>query len=319
VSRIVSGKLRIELRPTALGDVIGAALDTVRPAVEAKGLALEVDLDPACGAVLGDSNRLQQVAWNLLSNAAKFTPPGGQIGVRLARVGDKAELSVRDTGQGIPQDFLPYIFDRFSQADSSSQRTFGGLGLGLAIVRHLVELHGGAVEATSAGAGRGATFIVRLPLAAAGDEAGPGASGMAGEDARGDAAGALRGLRVLVVDDQPVILGLLEEILASEGATVLACVAALDALALLREWRPDVLVSDIAMPDEDGYWLIRQVRSLTPDEGGETPAVALTAYGRVEDRLQLLTAGFQEHVPKPVEPNELRDIVARLASNERER
>jgi signal transduction histidine kinase len=313
VSRIVSGKLRIEPGPVALPDVIHAALDTVRPTVEAKGLHVQTELDPAAGAVLGDAGRLQQVVWNLLSNAAKFTPVGGGVEVRLRRDGAHAELSVRDTGQGIAPEFLPFVFDRFRQADSSSQRAHGGLGLGLAIVRHLVELHGGAVAAASAGPGRGATFTVRLPLAAPDPSAATAPPDPAGL-ARGEAGGALRGLRVLVVDDQPSILDLIEELLAAEGATVRSCSTAREALALARGWRPDVLVSDIAMPAEDGYWLIERVRALPPDAGGATPALALTAYVRMEDRLRVLAAGFDLYAPKPVDPAELRAMVLRLAT-----
>ncbi|NTU80474.1 MAG: PAS domain-containing protein, partial [Chloroflexales bacterium] len=314
VSRIVSGKLRIAPTPIELIDVIHAALDTVRPAVEAKGLELQVVLDPAASAVVGDANRLQQVVWNLLANAAKFTPPGGRIAVQLAVAGRQAELSVRDTGQGISPAFLPEVFAPFRQADSSSQRAHGGLGLGLAIVRHLVELHGGTVGVTSAGVGQGATFTVRLPLVAEGE-----VSALATAPSRAAATTdgepfPLAGLRVVVVDDQPAILELLGEILTSEGASIRACTTAAEALALVRAWRPDVLVSDIAMPQADGYWLIQQVRALGPAEGGLVPAVALTAYVRLEDRLQVLAAGFQQYVSKPVDPTELRAVILGLVA-----
>jgi PAS domain S-box-containing protein len=314
IARIVSGKLRIDPRPLNLITVVEAALETVRPAMEAKGLQLEIDLQPAAGMVIGDANRLQQVVWNLLANAAKFTPPGGTVGVRLERDGGEALLTVRDTGQGISPSFLPFVFDRFRQADSSSQRTQSGLGLGLAIVRHLVELHGGTVAAASDGAGAGATFSVRLPMARRHSEPAP-----ADVETPGEAyfLPELRGLRVLLVDDQRDILDMLDEILTASGVVVRTCLNAREALEELRSWRPDLLVSDIAMPNEDGYWLIRAVRALTPEEGGATPAVALTAYVRIEDRLRVLDAGYQQYVPKPVEPDELQAVLASVIETAR--
>jgi PAS domain S-box-containing protein len=314
VSRVIGGQLRINRQPAELVAVIHAALDTVRPAIEAKGLLLQIDLDRAASAVLGDPSRLQQVVWNLLSNATKFTPPGGCISVRLVRDGGESVLSIGDSGQGIAPAFLPFVFDRFSQADSSSQRTHGGLGLGLAIVRHLVELHGGAVTATSDGDGRGATFMVRLPLAPVG-LSGPAAAA----PALGPAPAGLVGLRVLVVDDQPAILELLEELLAAEGAEVRACATAGEALDQLRSWRPDVLISDIAMPGADGLWLIRQVRRLARAEGGATPALALTAFVRTDDQQRLLAAGFQHYLPKPVDAGALRRVVAGLGGRREDR
>ena len=308
VSRIMSGKMHIAPRETNLIGVVHAALDTVRPAIEAKGLRLRLALDPAASSVIGDAGRLQQVVWNLLSNAAKFTPAGGTITVRLAPGDGEVLLTVSDTGQGISPAFLPHVFDRFRQADSTSTRAYGGLGLGLSIVRHLVELHGGTVEVASDGPGLGAVFTVRLPR--------PGERGAGGDaDAGGDAAdhAELRGLRVLVVDDQPEILDLLHEVLAAAGATVRPCAVAPEALTLLPAWRPDVLVSDIAMPDHDGYWLIDAVRALGPEQGGAVPAVALTAYVRAEERARVLAAGYQLYLPKPVEPAALRAAVARLA------
>lgn len=318
VSRIVSGKLRIEPEPIELLDVISAALDTVRPAVEAKGLHIDVELEPAASAVMGDANRLQQVVWNLLSNATKFTPPGGRIAIRLAPLGESAELTVSDSGQGIRPDFLPHVFDRFRQADSTSHRVHGGLGLGLAIVRHLVELHGGTVEATSAGEGQGATFTVRLPLARASDLADRPVATAVKHVESDEGQFPLSGLRLIVVDDQATIAELLAEALTSYGATVRACTMAEEALALVRTWQPHVLVSDIAMPGKDGYWLMQQVRSLAPEEGRATPAVAVTAYVRVEDRLRVVAAGFQQYVLKPVEAAELRDVILSLASRPQE-
>ncbi|HMQ32716.1 MAG TPA: GAF domain-containing protein [Chloroflexaceae bacterium] len=309
ISRIVSGKLRLDARSLGLAGVVRAALDTVRPAADAKGLALQLELAQDTGPVIGDAGRLQQVVWNLLSNAVKFTPTGGAIAVRLEQVGPIVQLTVSDTGQGIAPDFLPYVFDRFRQADGTANRAYGGLGLGLAIVRHLVELHGGSVQAASDGEGRGATFTVRLPLASVAS-APPAARGPSAAE---ECPPELAGLRVLIVEDQPDLRELLHDVLAPCGAEVRACATAPEALALVRAWRPDVLVSDIAMPGEDGYWLIGQVRALPPAEGGAVPAVALTAYVRLEDRLRVLAAGFQQYVPKPVEPSELRDVVARLA------
>jgi signal transduction histidine kinase/ActR/RegA family two-component response regulator len=311
ISRIISGKLRIELMPIQLIDVVQAALDTVRPMLDAKGLRLHVDLDPVGSAVRGDAGRLQQVVWNLLSNAAKFTPPGGRITLQLSQVDGQAELRVSDTGQGIHPAFLPYVFDRFRQADSSSQRVHGGLGLGLAIVRHLVELHGGTVSASSVGEGQGATFTVRLPLSilASGDGQRIFQMGRVDEEAL-----RLRGRRVLVVDDQPEILDLLTDILTADGALVQVCTAAVEALALVRSWQPDVLVSDIAMPGQNGYWLIEQVRQLSLEDGSAVPAIALTAYVRMEDRLRVLSAGFQRYLPKPISAVELVDVIADLVA-----
>jgi signal transduction histidine kinase/CheY-like chemotaxis protein len=313
VSRIVTGNLRIEREPVDLLAIVGAAIDTVRPTLEARELQLQAELDPAAGAVVGDANRLQQVAWNLLANAAKFTPQGGTIAVRLARRGDEAELQVRDNGRGISPAFLPHVFERFRQADSSSTRSYNGLGLGLAIVRHLVELHGGSVAADSAGEDQGATFTVRLPLAGAADARALDSRGPQREPQQ-DSSPTLSGLRVLLVDDEEGILELLHDIFAFCGADVRTCTSARAALALLQGWRPAVLISDIAMPGEDGYWLIRAVRALRPEDGGATPAVALTAYARPEDRHQILEAGFQLYVPKPVEPRALCELVADLVA-----
>jgi CheY-like chemotaxis protein/nitrogen-specific signal transduction histidine kinase len=320
VSRIVSGKLRFVSRRVELRAVIRAALDTVHPAVEAKGIQLRVDLPSSTCAVVGDMNRLQQVVWNLLSNATKFTASGGSIDVRLERLGNEAQITVRDTGQGISPAFLPYIFDRFRQAEAASNRTHSGLGLGLSIVRHLVELHGGAIQACSDGEGLGATFVVRLPLANDESSTGQPNLGAVPPDELVDTRcpPELAGLRVVLVDDQHDILELLGEILTSCGAAVRLCSTAPEGLETLRSWRPDVLVSDISLPGQDGYWLIDRIRALPSEEGGATPAAALTAYVRVEERLRVLAAGFQLFVPKPVEPAELRNVVARLAQMTRD-
>ncbi len=308
VSRIVTGKLRIEPRLVELGRVVEAAIEVVRPAAEARQITLDVRLDPDAGPVRGDAVRLQQVVWNLLSNAVKFTPPGGRVEVRLGRDGPVAELVVRDNGAGISPDFLPFVFDRFRQADSTSTRAHGGLGLGLALVRHLVELHGGEVEAHSEGPGRGAEFVVRLPILPVRMEplAGNGAATVQpGQD--------LAGLRVLVVDDDADARDMLAAVLAGNGAEVTAVGSAHDALEVLGALRPNVLVSDVCLPGEDGYSLIRHVRALPAEQGGLLPAVALTAHARSEDRLRAMSAGFQMHAGKPINPPELVAIVKALA------
>jgi len=316
VSRVVSGKMRLDIRPVDLRTVIEGALDAVRPAAEAKAIRLQSVLDPRAAPITGDSGRLQQVIWNLLMNAVKFTPKGGRVQVRLQRVNSHVEIIVSDTGPGIAPDVLPFIFERFTQADSSSTRAHSGLGLGLALVKHLVELHGGSVDAQSPGEGKGATFVVRLPLTIADIPAGlrprlhPTASTIEGllPGPR------LDGLRVLVVDDDPDALNLASAILTDAGAEVRTCLSAPEALAVLQQWRPHVLVSDIEMPGEDGYSLIRKVRALDSEHGGKTPAVALTAYGRTQDRMLSLTAGYSMHVPKPVDPGELTTIIASVAA-----
>jgi PAS domain S-box-containing protein len=312
VARIVTGKLRLDPRPIDMSTVILAAIETLRPAIDAKDIRLHVEFDPAASAIVGDPNRLQQVVWNLVSNAVKFTPAGGAVRVSFTTHARQAVLTVADTGQGISAEFLPFVFDRFRQAESTSTRAHGGLGLGLAIVRHLVEMHGGTVEVASPGVGAGATFTLRMPIAS-GAAAGPAGNAPDAPAQPAPCPPGLAGLRVLVVDDQLDIVDLVVDLLAPCGALVRTATSAREALADLREWRPDVLVSDIAMPGEDGYWLIEHVRALEPDAGGDTPALALTAYVRMEDRLSVLAAGFHMYVPKPIEPGELLDAVARLA------
>jgi CheY-like chemotaxis protein len=295
--------------------VVENAVDSILPAANAKGVRVKVVVDPRAAPVAGDPERLQQVVWNLVSNAVKFTPRNGQVHVRVERVNSHVEIVVSDTGQGIAPDVLPFVFDRFIQADSSSTRGHGGLGIGLALVKHLTELHGGRVTAQSPGEGSGATFIVRLPLPIAEIAAGP-VPRLHPTAASGEAlppGPRLDGLRVLLVDDDADSLDLASSILLSAGAEVRTCLTAPDGLVLLREWRPDVLVSDLEMPGEDGLSLIRKVRALGHDQGGDTPAVALTAYGRTQDRMRSLTAGYTMHVPKPVDPGELTTIIASLA------
>jgi PAS domain S-box-containing protein len=305
-SRIISGKLKLEPRVVDLGRVVEAAVDVVRPAVAAKDIAISVTLEPPTVPVAGDPDRLQQVVWNLLSNAVKFTPHGGRVEVRLTRRDTAAELMVADSGVGIDRAFLPYVFDRFRQEDSSTTRRHGGLGLGLAIVKHLVELHGGTVAVDSPGLHQGAAFTVRLPLQTAPLAAGP--------DAAPAAAGApLDHVRVLVVDDQEDERMLLRTILERRGATVAVAAAADQALRDIRAWRPDVLVSDIAMPGHDGYWLVERVRELSRAEGGTVPALAVTAHARVEDRDRALGAGFQMYDAKPIDPARVVEAVATLA------
>jgi signal transduction histidine kinase len=316
VSRIISGKMRLDVRSVDLAAVVEEALAAVTPAADAKGIRVQKVLDPRCGSITGDSARLQQVLWNLLMNAVKFTPKGGRIQAHLQRVNSHVEIVVSDTGQGIAPAMLPFVFDRFRQADSSSTRTQGGLGIGLALVKHLVELHGGTVVAQSSGEGAGSTFIVKLPLPVAEIPVGlvPRAHPSAPSADALPGVVRLDGLRVVVVDDDPEAVALVEAILAGVGATVRTCLDARGALQTLRQWRPDVVVSDIEMPVEDGYSLIRKVRALDPEEGGRTPAVALTAYGRTQDRMRSLAAGYNMHVSKPVDPGELTTIIASVAA-----
>ncbi|HWQ12383.1 MAG TPA: ATP-binding protein [Roseiflexaceae bacterium] len=318
VSRMITGKLRLSVGPVDLATVINAAIDAVQLAAEAKGIYLDVTLDPSARHILGDAGRLQQVVWNLLSNAIKFTPHGGAVHVRLERAGQEVQIAVSDTGEGIRPDFLPFVFDRFRQGDGTSTRRHFGLGLGLAIVRHLVELHGGTVHAASPGEGHGATFTVRFPLAATHEHA-QGQQIDAPPNWMDGAARALRdplpqleGLRVLLVDDDQDTLHMLSLLLTEHRATVQTAASSAEALAILRWYRPDVLVSDLAMPDADGYALIGTLRVYETEDGPQIPAVALTAYARVEDRMRALSAGFNMFVPKPVEPDELIAVIAGL-------
>ena len=311
VSRMITGKMRLDVRLVDLKGVVEQALDAARPAAEAKDIRIQTVLDPRAGPVSGDPDRLQQVVWNLVLNAVKFTPNGGRVQVRTERVGPRVEIVVSDTGQGIAPDVLPFVFDRFRQADSSSRRAHTGLGLGLALVKHLVELHGGGVRAESAGEGQGATFVVTLPVSEAATDHVATVHATRVESPRSRVP--LGGLRVLVVDDDPEALELASAILTAAGAVVRVSTSAAEGLDTLRAWRPDVLVSDIEMPGEDGYWLIHKVRALREAEGAQTPALALTAYGRVQDRTRALTAGYNMHVPKPVDPGELADLVASVA------
>ncbi len=322
MSRIISGRVRLEVQRVDLAEVVEAAVETVKPAAEARGVRVQVVLDPVAGPVSGDPGRLQQVFWNLLINAVKFTPRDGRVQVMLERVNSHVEVSVIDSGEGITPEFLPQVFDRFRQADGSTTRRHGGLGLGLAIVKQLVELHGGNVRAKSAGVGQGSTFTVMLPVMAVREGAEPGeerrhptADGAAGgvkEEAEKLEGGDIAGMRVVVVDDEADARALMKRLLEENGAAVMVAGSAAEALEVLKRERPDVLVSDIGMPGEDGYSLIRRVRGLRGEEGGATPAVALTAYARAEDRMKAVGAGFQHHVAKPVEPGALIAVVGSL-------
>jgi PAS domain S-box-containing protein len=315
VSRVITGNMRLDVQPLNPAAVLEAALDTVRPTALVKGVALESMIDPRAGALMGDPARLQQVAWNLLINAVKFTPRGGRVSLHLKRVGAQIEIVVRDTGEGIAPEHMPRIFQRFGQVDSSSTRQHAGLGIGLALVRHLVELHGGTVSADSAGPGLGATFTVILPVALAPAPAAPtplasGIAGAPGSDQTGSIS--LRGLRVLVVDDDPDGLELAALVLVNAGAEVRASRSPAAAIAVLEDWPADILVTDLEMPGEDGVSLLRRARRLTTLGGRRLPALALTAYGRAEDRIRALGAGFNLHLGKPASPAELVLAVASL-------
>jgi PAS domain S-box-containing protein len=312
VSRIVSGKLRLDLRQVDPAAVVQAAVDTVLPAAQAKEITLQMRLDPAAGPITGDPDRLQQIVWNLLSNAIKFTPRAGRVGVRLERVSSNVSITVEDNGPGVDPEFLPFVFDRFRQADASSTRRQGGLGLGLSIVRHLVELHGGTAHVENRPNAQGAVFSIRLPRRAV-------ASGPASNDRHpAEEAGApahisLEGVTVLAVDDKLDSLDLVSAVLTRRGAHVFTCLTANEGLAMLKRERPDVVLADIEMPGQDGLTFIRRIRALAPSEGGRVPAAALTAYASSNDRTQALLAGFNMHVPKPVQPDELAAVVSRLA------
>jgi len=315
VSRIITGRMSLDVAPLKLGSVIEAAIEAVQPAVEAKGIQLSAMLDSTAETVSGDAERLQQVVWNLLSNAVKFAPKGGRVEVRLERADSHVEIAVADNGRGIKPEFLPYVFERFRQEDSGMNRQQGGLGLGLAIVRHIVEMHGGTVHAASEGPGKGATFTVALPIAAA--------RPVSPEELRAKAPvgrlapenpPSLAGVRALFVDDEADARELIAMMLAHGGAEVRTAVSAPEALAVCDEWRPDVLISDIGLPGEDGYTLMKKLRARESERGGHIPAIALTAYGRREDCLRALSVGYERHIPKPVDPEELLAVVASLTN-----
>lgn len=314
VSRIITGKMRLNTKSLSLANVIEAAVETVRHAAEAKKIRLEVTTDPELGPVMGDVDRLQQIVWNLLSNAIKFTPKGGLVLIKTIQVGSQVEINISDNGQGIKPNFLPYVFDRFRQEDATTKRQHGGLGLGLAIVRQLVELHGGTVHVESAGEGQGATFTISLPVPGKNSGALHRVDRLNGKSVAPalseTLAGIISGIRVLLVDDELDTLVLTALILERGGAEVRTADNAAEGYLLFSEWKPDVIVSDIGMAHEDGYDFLRRVR----EQDKIVPAVALTAYTRTEDRIHAFSAGFQMHVSKPVEPKELLTVVASLTT-----
>jgi CheY-like chemotaxis protein len=314
VSRIITGKLRLDAVPTEITPIVEMALEVIRPTAISKQITVSATLDWDTGVIFGDPARVQQMLWNLLSNAVKFTPAGGQVDITLRHTKTHAQIIIKDTGPGINSDFLPFIFDRFRQADGSITRTHGGLGLGLAIVRHLAEMHGGSVRAESGGLGKGATFILELPLVT---------TGLAGFT-RGEIststsytpevaqATSLTGADVLIIEDEADTRHLLKEILEQAGAIVRTGTSAAEARTQLAQREPDILISDIGMPDEDGYSLIQSLRELRSGMGATVPAIAMTAYVSEEDRMRALLAGFQVHLAKPVNPVELICVVSAL-------
>ncbi len=316
ISRIISGKVRLDIKPVILTRIIDEALDAVRPAAEAKSIRLNVDIDPSADQLRADPARLQQILWNLVSNSIKFTAARGEVTVRVLRSASTAQISVSDTGDGINPEFLPYVFDRFQQADSSATRKHGGLGLGLAITRHLVEMHGGTIEAHSDGEGHGATFTIKLPIPAVYPQTSPTRDGgnldRYSTPRESNEAPNLQGLKILAVDDSNDTRELLSVVLEDCGATVSTASSVREAFDLFNDWKPDVLVCDIGMPELDGYAFIKAIRKLPPEQGRDIPAIALTGYARVEDRSRALQAGYQMFVPKPIEAPELCSIIANL-------
>jgi signal transduction histidine kinase/ActR/RegA family two-component response regulator len=317
VSRIISGKLRLNVKAIQLISVIQAAVDSVHPAFEAKGVQLEMVWDAASVRIVGDENRLQQVFWNLLSNAMKFTPKGGRVQITVKRIESQARIIVSDTGEGITPEFLPQVFEPFRQADGSITKGHGGLGLGLAIVRRLVEMHGGAISVMSGGRGQGATFTVSIPIVplrqtALATPIDSTTIATLEKTAINTELPNLTGIRVLAVDDEGDTRAMIRGVLEQFGANVLTAGSAEEALEVFPGWKPDVLLFDIGMPQEDGNMLIQKVRQLEAKEGRNTPAIALTAYARVEDRMRALAAGYQMFIPKPVEAGELVVTIASL-------
>jgi signal transduction histidine kinase len=314
ISRIVSGKLRVNVGKVDVPSTAEMALESVRLAADAKGVALESRIDAGAGQITGDADRVQQIIWNLLTNAIKFTPKEGRVVLDVSRHGDGICITVEDTGQGIEPDFVPYVFDRFKQADGTITRAKGGLGLGLAIVKHLVELHGGTIEVHSEGKGQGARFVVLLPRSAPPRDAVDRPPGALGTRLTFERPREVEGLKVLVIDDEQDARELVAALLESCRIVVTTASNAADAFEIVRTHRLDAILSDIAMPGEDGLSLIRRIRDLPRDEGGRTPAVALTAYARLEDRTRALRAGFDSHVAKPVDPSELLAVLASITN-----
>jgi CheY-like chemotaxis protein/two-component sensor histidine kinase len=329
VSRIIRGKVRLTLQPLELVPAIEQAIETIQPTATVKDIQVVLEsVNTTSVMVKADSSRLQQIIWNLLSNAIKFTPNGGSVLIKLSAVMAQerekfspfpvlnshfAKIQVIDTGIGIAPEFLPFVFDRFRQADGSITRSHGGLGLGLAIVRHLVELHGGTVQVSSLGVGQGATFTVNLPLVVHSNSPGKQADRTEDGIASSSDSSLLKDLQVLVVDDEPDVRDLVSVILEDRGAKVTTVGSAQEALmVLVKKSPPDIIVSDIGMPEGDGYSLIRQIRKLPPEAGGQIPAIALTAYASSEDSNRALSAGFNRHLPKPVDPTELTIAIANI-------
>jgi signal transduction histidine kinase/ActR/RegA family two-component response regulator len=312
MSRIVSGKIRLDVQRTDLVSVVEAAVDAVKLSAEARAIVVRKIIDPLAGPVFGDPNRLQQIVWNLLSNAVKFTPKGGWVQVLVARINSHIEITVSDSGPGMSPEFLPHVFERFRQADASITRKHGGLGLGLAIVKQLVELHGGTVKAENGGPGVGASFTVSLPPGAVRDDGSKREHPTAERHLALREAVYLAGIKVLVIDDEPDARELIRWVLENARAEVVVGNSAADGLALIETQHPDVVISDIGMPERDGYQFIRDVRGLVAASGGKTPAIALTAFARSEDRTRALLAGYQIHLSKPIEPQELVATVASL-------
>lgn len=318
VSRVVSGKFRLDVRPIDLAPVIKAAAESQRPATDAKQIRLSLVLDERSGLISGDSERLQQVMGNLLSNAIKFTPKGGRVQVVLARAESHVEMAVSDNGMGIDAEFLPHIFEPFQQEKDGSMRRHSGLGLGLSIVRHIVELHGGEIDASSGGSGQGSTFTIKLPLLGTSQPGVPRPRHPTVADGLTNVLlGRLDRIRVLLVDDEPNANEAVQALLDSCGAEVRVAASAAQALQMLDVWKPDVLISDIAMPEEDGYVLIKKIRARSMEQNGDLPAAALTAYATTEDRVSILAAGFQMYLSKPADPSELIAVVASLAARRR--
>jgi signal transduction histidine kinase/ActR/RegA family two-component response regulator len=320
LSRVISGKMALNMATTRVAEIVASAVETVAPAAAAKGIQIDMDVPDPSLEIVADADRLQQVIWNLLSNSVKFTPKDGHVHVSVRQTGSDLSIRVRDTGEGIRDDLLPVIFKPFQQADNSTTRRHGGLGLGLTIVKQLVGAHGGSVRAESEGQGKGATFVIELPKRAAVPalvRAPPAAPSTASLEPQEKDLTRLDGLRLLIVDDEEDARTMLTEVLRHYGASVQAAASAREALERFGVAQPDVLVSDIGMPETDGYSLIRQIRSRPPQQGGGTPAVALTAYAQAEDEQRALAAGYQVHVPKPVEPSRLAAVVARLGGRGR--
>jgi len=320
VSRIITGKLHLNLTATDVMEVVHEAADVVRPSADAKHIALRFVLPEEPVLLVADPDRLRQVVWNLLSNAVKFTDSGGEVVTTVERNGSELTLSVRDTGQGIEQDFLPHVFERFRQADGTTTRRFGGLGLGLAIVRHIVELHGGCVDVQSEGPGRGASFRILLPVRPVALDATPPESEQHERSSSSRRRpGVLDGLRLLVVDDDRDAREVLEEALTGAGCSVRAADSAAQGLEVVQSFRPHVIVSDVGMPNEDGYSFMRHVRELGARQGGDVPSIALTGYARQGDRTLAIAAGFTAHVAKPVVPDDIVELVANLAADARQK